>query len=670
MSSEHLRKYLAYYQKTLREEPENIEARLRLAALFREMGRPSHAVEEYVTASKLLAAQGLALEAIAACKAVLEIDPTHTEVQFFLARLFAQVPDAAGGQGARVARPVAAPARPIVETPVPAANPAQVRLQHVSPEEAAQLASQGHVITLARPKTLPGLPQPPVSGPGRSIMPTPWLDAVRAKPEPEPEEFLLDEDSLIEEVDEAPGGELGGEPTSPVQDEATLIEDRPPRQRAVTRAIDSYPAQLMLDAGSQEDLRSTLAMEPEDVLERLRQLDALDRSDEQLRRTAAFIREPTVSWQPSDRSMHRHFDPALQAAAPDRVEEITSPKHTRPEVERFTVGVFDMDSVDLDGVQVDPLRISSIIGDSHEEAERLVTQQRLPRITPPAQPLHTVSIRREDLPEIPLLSGLGQQGFIDLLNSAVLRQAVDAEPLLTGADRPRSLFIILRGEVSVSKLVAGQAVEIARMGAGDFFGEFALLTGRDIPSAIVTARGQTTLLELTETMLQHIGTQSPEIWDILWDVYHMRMLNNLMSTHAIFGKLSAEERDQIADLFELIEHPAGQTIVDPQMPCPAVFLILFGEVRLRPQREGQAARTLREGEFFGLVASLSDEPGRVWVEAVRDTTLLALPAREFRALTRSHAAVATEIRRILRERAPGQDLFMAGITPYADVGFS
>ena len=105
MSSDKLRKYLAYYRKTLSEEPENIEARLRLAALFREMERPTHAIEEYGTAAKLLASEGLPLEAIAACKAILELDPSHKETQFFLARLYARVPEATGNS-VRVAQPV------------------------------------------------------------------------------------------------------------------------------------------------------------------------------------------------------------------------------------------------------------------------------------------------------------------------------------------------------------------------------------------------------------------------------------------------------------------------------------------------------------------------------------------------------------------------------------
>lgn len=105
MASQKLRKYLAFYRKRLNEEPENIEARLRLAALFRQMGRPAYAVEEYSAAAKLLASEGLPLEAIAACKAILELDPSHQQTQRFLARLYARVPEATD-DSVRIARPV------------------------------------------------------------------------------------------------------------------------------------------------------------------------------------------------------------------------------------------------------------------------------------------------------------------------------------------------------------------------------------------------------------------------------------------------------------------------------------------------------------------------------------------------------------------------------------
>ena len=105
MTSEQLKKFLVYYRKRIDQDPENVEARLRLATVFREMGQRHRAIEQYEAAAQLLDEQGLALEAIAACKAILELDPSRVEAQYFLARLYAQTPDATD-ESARVARPV------------------------------------------------------------------------------------------------------------------------------------------------------------------------------------------------------------------------------------------------------------------------------------------------------------------------------------------------------------------------------------------------------------------------------------------------------------------------------------------------------------------------------------------------------------------------------------
>lgn len=105
MTPEQLKKFLVYYRKRIERNPENVEARLRLATVFREMGQRPRAIEQYEAAAQLLVDQGLALEAIAACKAILELDPSRVEAQYFLARLYAQTPDATD-TSARVAQPV------------------------------------------------------------------------------------------------------------------------------------------------------------------------------------------------------------------------------------------------------------------------------------------------------------------------------------------------------------------------------------------------------------------------------------------------------------------------------------------------------------------------------------------------------------------------------------
>lgn len=96
MATKDLTQHMLYYQRIVQTEPSNIEAGLRLAAIYREGGFVGQAIQMYAQVARLLANQGLPLEAIAACKAILELDATHTETQFFLARLYAQAPESAG----------------------------------------------------------------------------------------------------------------------------------------------------------------------------------------------------------------------------------------------------------------------------------------------------------------------------------------------------------------------------------------------------------------------------------------------------------------------------------------------------------------------------------------------------------------------------------------------
>ena len=85
---------IAYYTDLLADDTSNIDARLRLASIWKDIDETGHAVAEYASAARLLASEGLFMEAIAACKAIFALDPYHTETQLFMASLYARKPQA------------------------------------------------------------------------------------------------------------------------------------------------------------------------------------------------------------------------------------------------------------------------------------------------------------------------------------------------------------------------------------------------------------------------------------------------------------------------------------------------------------------------------------------------------------------------------------------------
>jgi branched-chain amino acid transport system substrate-binding protein len=78
-------------------------------------------------------------------------------------------------------------------------------------------------------------------------------------------------------------------------------------------------------------------------------------------------------------------------------------------------------------------------------------------------------------------------------------------------DAGDSLFIIVEGVVAVRvETDEGKIKEVARLGAGDFFGEMALLTGED-RTATVVAIVDTCLFELTKADIRPLIIKQPEV---------------------------------------------------------------------------------------------------------------------------------------------------------------
>lgn len=588
MSSEKLRKYLAYYQKVLKAEPENIEARLRLAAIFREMGKESHAVEEYVTSSKLLAKEGLPLEAIAACKAVLELEPNHSEIQYFLARLFAQVPEAMG-TSSRVAKPVdGSMVRKALTTPMPDPEPPPT-------------------ITLREPKQ-------PTDEPSSTRNVDVDEERVWAHEKPTTTGWVEGGD-----VDDLPLDEgLAAEETSIVVDDEEPDDDTAPLDGDEVPEFD-------------EDREVTVEMDPIEP---------------------SSLEAPThVRDEPDERRPRR---PGRPQVADDSVSR-------SPTFETFEVNVFDMESLGLDeeSSEIDFSFLDEFEGEVGEFAADEVSE------TYPA----VFKVNRDNLPEIPLLSRLPAEVFMQLLGVIDLQRVPAGTTILEPDHSSRTLFIVVHGEARVTRQVDGEQIELATMNEGEFFGEFMLLTGRT-GAATVRASTDLELFAIHEDVISDIADEYPEIWDVLWDFYYVRMLNNLLASSDIFKPLDVEERNELAKLFQLEEVVADEVFLTEGQPCRHLYLVLNGEVRVERRISGmvQELAQMREGEFFGLASSLNDEPYLADLRAVRDTTLLLLPSAEFRRVTDRKPEVEKAVELAIMSRRELNDAFMSGITAYAELG--
>lgn len=114
------------------------------------------------------------------------------------------------------------------------------------------------------------------------------------------------------------------------------------------------------------------------------------------------------------------------------------------------------------------------------------------------------------------------QALEELLDSTSVRSFAAEETIVREGDPGLSLFLIEEGSVEVvTKDPAGHPLVLGHMGAGEFFGEVSVLTGRPRTATIV-ARSPVTAIEIYRDDLDRIASRHPVVREVLRRFYEQR----------------------------------------------------------------------------------------------------------------------------------------------------
>ena len=115
------------------------------------------------------------------------------------------------------------------------------------------------------------------------------------------------------------------------------------------------------------------------------------------------------------------------------------------------------------------------------------------------------------LDAIPLFDGVPKDELVSLLTSVRPEKVAAGQVVVREGDKGDSLYLIVQGSLRVStKGQDGEEVALAALGAGDFFGEVALLTGRP-RTATVAALTEAELLILDRATVDRLRARHPQI---------------------------------------------------------------------------------------------------------------------------------------------------------------
>ena len=160
-----------------------------------------------------------------------------------------------------------------------------------------------------------------------------------------------------------------------------------------------------------------------------------------------------------------------------------------------TATVSAIDDVETLRLEIETLRALAATNPSVDRALRRYTQQRLLSML---------------IDTSPLFRGLQPGSRAALLTRFQSHRVAAGETVITQGEERPALWLVMNGEVDVLRSDAGGPAKVARLGAGQVFGEMSFVTGEPA-SASVVASSETALMALASEDLAAVCSEHPEV---------------------------------------------------------------------------------------------------------------------------------------------------------------
>ena len=258
--------------------------------------------------------------------------------------------------------------------------------------------------------------------------------------------------------------------------------------------------------------------------------------------------------------------------------------------------------------------------------------------------------------KLPLFATLTPLQIREFLIRAELYQKQPGDVVFARGEYANSVHFILDGEVGI-RTDPNDPLELAKLGAGKFFGELALLSGRRRTRTIV-ATAPSLLLEVDRNTMIRLVRSVPEV---------KQAIDSAAVVRQIKVHLAPEVDDQLLDevvrTAQVVQFKPNDTLIEEGARDDSVYLIQSGSVTVSARVAGKdvVSAYVPAGNYVGEMAMLMDAPRCATVRATVATEAIRIDSAAFRALVERDPQLRLQVEKKLADRLVDRHRLQLGL---------
>ncbi|HEX4763015.1 MAG TPA: cyclic nucleotide-binding domain-containing protein [Usitatibacter sp.] len=249
--------------------------------------------------------------------------------------------------------------------------------------------------------------------------------------------------------------------------------------------------------------------------------------------------------------------------------------------------------------------------------------------------------------EVPLLAGINRLQLREFMLESDVVTPAPGETIFRRNDYTNSFFMIAAGTVEVEQLDEGRHVGWFTLGAGEFFGELGLISGRRRANSVRAGKGCVLVEAHRRAMLKLIASVE-SVRKRVDEVFLKRSVRAYLAPTLPEAELDA----LIAQGVQVKSFGGGEVLFEEGDPAEGLYLIRRGSVTISRTIAGREVvlSYLSAGNYVGEMALLSDSPRTATVKAAVTTEVLILDSEVFKRVLKRNPRFREEVEQRFLDR--------------------